>query len=355
MPIINGVRKRWGTVILLLCMSAVLSACTTKENNQPAQKEERKEPLIGMSFDSFLIERWQTDRDFFVDAARAEGVNVNVQNANGDVETQLSQIRYLISKPVDVLVVIGIDADTLTDVVAEAKEAGIPVIAYDRMIRDGNADLYISFDNEKVGRLMGEALARYSLQKRKVLMLNGPTEDNNVILISDGFRQVMDKYNIKVVEEYNVPGWKPEQAVEYLTNHREILDEIDGIMCGNDNIATAVSRTLAELRMAGKISVVGQDADLEACQRIVQGTQVMTVYKPVELMAKEAAKYACRLAKGGNLNDVALRINDGSEDIPYVVLDPIAVTKFNIDDTVISAGFHLEEDVYLYVPGHEKK
>ncbi|MCR5419373.1 MAG: substrate-binding domain-containing protein [Lachnospiraceae bacterium] len=348
-------KKRLLPLLLTALCLLFLTGCTSGGETQSEEVDgEEKEPLIGMSFDSFLIERWQTDRDFFVDSAREQGVSVNVQNANGDVETQISQIRYLIKKPVDVLVVISIDADALSDVMEEAKSAGIPVIAYDRMIRNGNASLYVSFDTEKVGRLMGEAISQQKLEHNQVLMLNGPVEDNNVLLLSKGFRDVMEEKGIHIADEVNCAGWKPEEAADYINSHKQMLDEVDGIMCGNDNIATAVSRSLAELRMAGKIRIVGQDADLEACQRIVQGTQVMTVYKPVENMAKTAAGYACRMAKGEQIDDVTETINDGTYDIPYVVLDPVAVNKENMDSTIISAGFHLEEDVYLYVPEHNK-
>ena len=343
--------------ILLVLLLCTVTACGTAEVEKTQENGEtkEKEPLIGISFDSFLIERWQTDRDVFVDAAEERGARVNVQNANGDVETQIAQIRYLISKPVDVLVIIGIDADSLSDVCEEAKAAGIPVIAYDRMLRNTYTDLYVSFDTKKVGKLMGEALAKQSLPHKKVLMLNGPTEDNNVIWLAEGFKEVMKEHKITIVDEANMPNWKAEAASDYIYEHKEILGDIDGIMCGNDNLATAVSRALSELRMAGKIKLVGQDADLEACQRIMQGTQVMTVYKPVEYMAKTAAEYACRLAKGESLADVTDTVSNGQEQIPCVMLDPVAVDQNNMDETIISAGFHLEEDVYLYVPGHGEK
>ena len=113
---------------------------------------------IGLCFDSFVIERWLRDRDVFVSTAQSLGAEVNVQNANGEVEEQIEQIRYLISRKMDVIVIIAIDGEALTDVVKEAKNAGIVVISYDRLIREADTDLYISFDNEMVGSLMGEAL-----------------------------------------------------------------------------------------------------------------------------------------------------------------------------------------------------
>ena len=334
----------------ILIMSVFLAGCsgTDESQTQKGEKKEDDQLTIGFSFDSFLIERWQRDRDVFVDACNGLGAKVNVQNANGDVDTQISQIRYLISKEVDAIVVVGIDADSLEDVCAEAHDAGIPVIAYDRMIHNSNVDLYISFDNRKVGTLMGEGLAGAGLTQKSVLVLAGPTEDPNVAQLDEGFREVMDKRGITIKGEMHAQGWRPEAAAEYIMDNKELLDEVDGIMCGNDGIATAVYRVLAEKRIAGRIKLVGQDADLEACQRIVQGTQVMTVFKPVERLAKAAAEYSVRLAGREELTEISDRMSDGTYDVPYVLLEPIAVYKNNMDETVIDGGYHLKEDVYLF-------
>ena len=119
-------------------------------------------------------------------------------------------------------------------------------------------------------------------------------------------------------------------------------------MCGNDALAGVVIRALSEMRLAGKIVVVGQDADLDACQRIVEGTQEMTVYKPVENLAKKAAEYAVSLAKGEEIK-TATRYNDGTYDVPFIKLEPIAVYKDNMEETIIDGGYHLKEDVYINV------
>lgn len=341
----------FGICILSLGM-IMLTGCEKQQQPQPDETSEAETAIeIGMSFDSYIIERWQRDRDVFVSTAKEHGAHVNVQNANGDVETQISQIRYLIAKKVDVIVIVCIDSESLSDVIAEAKSDGIKVIAYDRLIKNADVDLYISFDNEMVGSLMGEALVASSLPNKKVLMLSGPTTDNNVSMLDSGFETVMKKRGIEIVDRSHADGWKAELAADYIYEHPDVLDDIDGIMCGNDNIATMVIRALAEKRLAGKIKIVGQDADLEACQRIVEGTQVMTVYKPVEKLAQAAAIYACQLAKAGSIEGVEKTINDGIYEVPYVVLEPIAVNKDNMDETVIQSGFHLKEDVYLNVRG----
>ena len=345
------------TVAFMLCvmMMGILIGCGAETEPLEEEAVASEDGIkIGMSFDSFVIERWQKDRDVFVSEARLRGADVNVQNANGDLTEQISQIEYLIEKDVDVIVIVAIDCDGLTDVVRKAKEAGIKVIAYDRLINNAEVDLYISFDNEKVGTLMGEALAESELPNKKVLMLAGPLEDSNVAMIEKGFRSVMDKHEIEIADIMHADGWKAELASAYINENIETLDGVDAIMCGNDMIATNVIRTLAENRLAGKIKIVGQDADLEACQRIVEGTQVMTVYKPVEKLARKAAQYACLMAEGepflsGENGKEYRMISDGTYLIPYVVLAPIPVDADNMKETIIDSGFHFEEDVYLNI------
>jgi D-xylose transport system substrate-binding protein len=305
-----------------------------------------------MSFDSFVIERWQRDRDVFVSTAKEYGATVNVQSANGDVEKQKEQIEYFIDSGMDVIVIICIDSGSLSEVVSDARKAGIKVIAYDRLLNDSNVDLYISFDNAMVGRMMGEAL--WGAMERpggNVVMLGGSLKDNNVPLLEDGFLEVCNEKGMNVSGRMHADNWKAEIASEYVYNNEDIVEGANGIMCGNDTIAGAVIPVLAEMRLAGNIGVVGQDADLEACQRIVEGTQLMTVYKPVEKLAKRAASCAIALARGEKLGaeDVKI-INDGSFDVPYIAMEPISVTKDNMNEVIIGSGFHLKEDVYLNVP-----
>lgn len=138
----------------------VIAVCLRKSGDRKNQGEvaENDKIQIGMSFDSFVIERWQRDRDIFVSTAKELGAEVNVQNANGDLEQQKKQINYFIDKGMDVIVVICIDSKGLTEEVQRAKDAGIKIIAYDRLLQNTDIDLYISFDNERVGTMMGEAL-----------------------------------------------------------------------------------------------------------------------------------------------------------------------------------------------------
>lgn len=340
--------KKAVTNIICMCVLLMLAGC---KNNTSIQNYKEKDDKIeiGMCFDSFVIERWQRDRDVFVTTAKELGAEVNVQNANGSLETQVSQIKYFIDKQVDVIVIIAIDSKEITDVVKEAKKAGIKIVAYDRLISEANVDLYISFNNEKVGELMAEALVGAMSKDKKILMLCGPTTDNNVSLVEQGFLKVMDKNGIEVADIMNADGWKPELVYAYLSNRYQIASTIGGIMCGNDSLAGQAVRYLSERRMAGTIPVVGQDADLDACQRIVEGVQLMTVYKPVEMLSKAAAEYAVVLAKEEDITTTDT-IFDGKYNVPYVKLTPIAVTSQNMDEVIVDSGFHLKEDVYLNIP-----
>ena len=341
-------KNRWYVALLFFCV--LLSGCGSRETDMPQESEVKEEKLqIGVSFDSFVIERWQRDRDVFVSTAKELGAEVNVQNANGDIEEQIAQLEYFIDKKMDVIVIICIDSDSLSEVVQKAKNAGIKVISYDRLIKNADTDLYISFDNEMVGTMMGEGIANSGKEIKNVLMLGGPLADNNVSMVEKGFREVMKENRINILDMMHADGWKAELGASYIYDHVDKVSRADAIMCGNDDIATAVVRALAERRLAGKIVVVGQDADLAACQRIVQGTQVMTVYKPVEKLAQKAAEYAVSLGKGEAVQ-TDVTINDGKYEVPYVALMPISVYKDNMNEVIINSGFHLKEDVYLNMP-----
>lgn len=336
-------------LLLLLCALLLQGCRATKKVDEPTNQEEDNQYKIGMSFDSFVIERWQRDRDVFVSTAKELGATVNVQNASGDVETQKEQIEYLINKGVDVIVIVCIDSDSLKETVDKARNAGIKIIAYDRLVTNADVDLYITFDNEKVGTLMAEAMVDSGIAGGKVIMLGGSPTDNNVPLVENGFKRVCQANDIEIVDSIHCDGWRAELAADYVYENEAVLNEIDAIMCGNDNLAGQVIHALSEKRLAGNMAVVGQDADLEACQRIVEGTQTMTVYKPVEKLAKRAAECAIALARGEALSgDDVTSMNDGSFDIPYIGLEPIAVTESNMDEVIIDSGFHLEEEVYLY-------
>ncbi len=346
-------KKRGYLVVVLCAFILILTGCREQSEKINETDVTERKIQIGLSFDSFVIERWQRDRDVFVTTAKDLGAEVNVQNANGDVEEQISQIEYFIDKKMDVIVVIAVDSEACRDVLKKAKEEGIKIVAYDRLLRNTNADLYISFDNEEVGRLMAKTLVEEVPEKGNIITIFGPTTDNNVPLVEKGFNEIISESELNVFYSVYAKDWLAEEAFQAINDGLIINPEIDGVLCGNDNLASQAVRALSENRLAGKIVVTGQDADLAACQRIVEGTQTMTVYKPVDKLAKSAAEYAVKLAKNEEL-EALVTINDGKYDVPYVKLEPIAVTKDNIDKVIIDGGFHLKEDVYLNVQSQQE-
>lgn len=352
------------TIVMVLVLMFAGCGRYAKTDNEGKKAEEAgaEEVRIGISFDSFVIERWLRDRDVFVSTAQSLGAEVNVQNANGEVTEQIAQIRYLISKKMDVIVIVAIDASKLSEVISEAKDAGIRVVCYDRLILNAGTDLYVSFDNEKVGTLMGQALKDALPEGGDVFEILGSASDNNTTQVRHGFEKELKGSNLNIVYSTYCDNWLAELAFDAVNDGLEKNGgSVDGVMCGNDDLAGQAIKALTEHKLAGIVPVVGQDADLSGCQRIVEGTQTMSVYKSVEEEAQVAARLTVALAKGDDITGenadikVSDTINDGTWDVPYYRIDPVAVTKNNMDKVIIDGGFHLREDVYMNVGETEGK
>lgn len=175
-------------------------------------------------------------------------------------------------------------------------------------------------------------------------------------MVEGAFKRLMAKHRVNILDSVHAENWRAEEAADYIYENPDMVEQADAIMCGNDDLATQAVRALSENRQAGEIYVVGQDADLAACQRIVEGTQVMTVYKPVEKLATRAAEAAVALANGEELaGDDVTFLRSGAYRVPYIALEPISVNRGNIDEVIIGSGFHLKEDVYLNVPAKMPK
>ncbi len=350
-------RKKGYFLILIVCVLLQFTACSKNRQEEEINPKVEDALQIGLSFDSFVIERWIRDRDAFVMTAKELGAEVNVQVAGGDVEEQISQIKYFIKKKMDVIVIVATDGDALKNVVKEAKDAGIKVVSYDRLIKNADTDLYISFDNEEVGKEMAEALLSGLPEGGDIYMITGSASDSNVEMIDTGFLNLINDSKLDVVYKNSCTNWNAELAAEYVEEALKEFPDVKGVMCGNDDLASEVFQVLSEKRLAGKVCIVGQDADLSACQRIVEGTQTMTVFKQVEDLAKAAAYLSVALGREEDITDQSLNltycvvdeINDGTNMIPYYKLDCIPVTVENMDEVIIDSGFHTKEDVYLNV------
>ncbi|EMD9274106.1 D-xylose ABC transporter substrate-binding protein [Cronobacter malonaticus] len=325
-------------LILTLCASLVLTSFSGIA----------KDVKIGMAIDDLRLERWQKDRDIFVSKAESLGAKVFVQSANGNEETQMSQIENMINRGVDVLVIIPYNGQVLSNVVAEAKREGIKVLAYDRMINNADIDFYISFDNEKVGELQAQSLVDKVPQGNYFLMGGSPV-DNNARLFRDGQMKVLkpfiDSGKIKVVGDQWVDGWLPENALKIMENALTAKNnKIDAVVASNDATAGGAIQALSAQGLAGKVAISGQDADLAGIKRIIAGTQTMTVYKPITQLANTAAEVAVELGNDKQPKSDAT-LNNGLKEVPARLLTPIKVDKSNIESTVIKDGFHKKSEL----------
>ncbi|TCV96637.1 D-xylose ABC transporter substrate-binding protein [Biostraticola tofi] len=326
------------TFLLSVCATLVLVS-------HPGMSKQVK---IGMAVDDLRLERWQKDRDIFVAKAQSLGADVFVQSANGNEETQMSQVENMINRGVDVLVIIPYNGQVLSNVIAEAKREGIKVLAYDRMINNADVDFYISFDNEKVGELQAQSIVSRVPQGNYFLMGGSPV-DNNAKLFRAGqmnvLKPLIDSGKIKVVGDQWADGWLPENALKIMENALTAnSNNIDAVVASNDATAGGAIQALAAQGLAGKVAISGQDADLAAIKRIEQGTQTMTVYKPIKQLATQAAEIAVELGNGKQPASNA-KLNNGLKDIPAYLLTPVSVDKSNIDSTVIADGFHSKADL----------
>ncbi len=326
-------------LLLSACAALVLMA-------QPGLAKEIK---IGMAIDDLRLERWQKDRDIFVKKAESLGAQVFVQSANGNEETQMSQIENMINRGVDVLVIIPYNGQVLSNVIAEAKREGIKVLAYDRMINNAEIDFYISFDNEKVGELQAQSLVD-RVPEGNYFLMGGSPVDNNAKLFRKGqmtvIQPLVDSGKIKIVGDQWVDAWLAENALKIMENALTANNnKIDAVVASNDATAGGAIQALAAQGLASKVAISGQDADLAGIKRIVAGTQTMTVYKPISKLANDAAEIAVTLGKGEAPTSNAT-LNNGLKDVPAFLLTPIPVDKDNIDSTIIADGFHKKSDVY---------
>ena len=308
-----------------------------------------KDLTIGMSIDDLRLERWQKDRDIFVKKAENLGAKVFVQSANGDASAQISQIENMINRNVDVLVIIPLNGEVLGNVIAEAKKEGIKVLAYDRLINNADIDFYVSFDNEKVGELQAKSVVEAKPEGNYFLMGGSPV-DNNAKLFRKGQMKVLqpliDSGKIKVVGDQWVDSWLAEKALQIMENALTAnKNNIDAVVASNDATAGGAIQALSAQGLSGKVAISGQDADLAAIKRIVDGTQTMTVYKPITKLADKAAEIAVTLGKNEKTTSNA-ELNNGLKNVPSYLLDPIAVNKDNIDDTIIKDGFHTKDAIY---------
>jgi D-xylose transport system substrate-binding protein len=275
-------------------------------------------------------------------------------NADQDASKQQQQAEAAITAGAKVMVLDPVDSASSAAMVQRAKQSDIPVISYDRLITDADVDYYISFDNEEVGRLQGQALldklTEDGNEDGTIVMINGAPTDNNAKLFKQGAHSVIDESGLKVGKEYDTPDWSPDKAQQQMEQSITSLGEdgFVGVYAANDGTGGGA---IAAMKSAGidpaERPTTGQDAELAAIQRILAGEQFMTVYKAIKPEAEAAAELAVALVRGeepkaGLVNG---EVDNGQKQVPSVLLKPVSVTKENVNDTIIKDEFWSVEDI----------
>ncbi len=311
-----------------------------------------KKLRIGFAMDTLKEERWQKDKELFSKAIEKEGAEVLIQAANGNAARQVSQAENLLTQNIDLLVVVPADGVSAARIVEAAHKQKIKVLSYDRLIKNSDVDMYISFDNEEVGRLQ----ARYLLNrapKGNYILIGGAPTDNNAQMFRKGQMDVLqpaiNRGDIKIYADQWAKDWQASEALRHvenaLTKAKKDGVEIHAVVASNDGTAGGVIAALKQQKLEGKVFVSGQDADLAGCQRIIDGSQVMTVYKPINVLASQAAKIALKMARNEIFNTTQTVAN-GKRQVPALLLTPVQVDLKNLNETVIKDGFHARNDVY---------
>jgi len=339
-------------IALSLSMIAFLvsAICFAKEQTVAGQSAPLK---IGYLMDSLKIERWQTDLDTFQKRAKELGAEVLVETAEGDDDLQLQQSQKLMDSGAKVLVLVAHDTDKAARIVNAAKARQIPVICYERLVRNTDVDLFVGSNVEVIGELQASTLARLA-PKGNYALIGGSPADANAKILRDGqirvLKEFVDRGDLKIVSDGWAKDWDPAEAYAIMSKAIDLTKgEITAVVASNDGTAGGAIQALEEHKLAGKVLVSGQDADLAAIIRILDGTQTMTVYRPLGLQAKLAAEAAVNLAAGIPVKN-AVSISNGTKTVQAILLSPVVVTRDNVKQTVIKDGFQKLETIQKSLP-----
>jgi D-xylose transport system substrate-binding protein len=344
-------------VALAIGVSALAAAGCGSDNNSSSSSSTtsaaaKAGKVAVLLPDSKSSVRWETqDRKYLDQAFTAAGVDHTIVNAEGDTSTQLTQAEQALTNGAKVLLLVDLDAGSGSAIIKKAHAAGAKVIDYDRLTLGGGADYYVSFDNEAVGKLQGEGLVKClaNASKPVVAELNGSPTDNNATLFAKGYDSVLkpkyaDGSYVKGPNQ-SVPEWDNQKA---LTIFEQMLqktnNKIDAVLAANDGLGNAAISAL-KARKLKQLPVTGQDATAQGIQNILAGDQCMTVYKAVKKESDAAGGLAIALAKGQTPTTATGSVDNAGTQTPSVLLKPAAVTKDNINDTVIKDGFLTPADI----------
>ena len=340
----------WLTTLLgatLLVASSCVSGSSPEQaansNGATRQRDPNAPVKIGFSMDTLKEERWQRDKELVEKRAREVGAEVSVAVANGDDRLQINQAENLLTQGVDVLIVAPHNGEVAASIVEAAHRRGVPVISYDRLIRNSDVDLYVSHQVVKIGEMQAGYLLERA-PKGNYVVVQGSETDNNARLLHQGQMNILqpavDRGDIKIVANQPAKEWAASAALNIVENAlTQVNNNIVAVVASNDGTARGAIQALAAQNLAGRVLVSGQDADLASIQQILLGNQTMTVYKPIQPLAYGAVDAAIKMARGEKPTTTDT-VNNGKIDVPATLYEPVAVGKDNLLSTVVKDGYH---------------
>lgn len=324
---------------------AVLPSCT-KQSSQ-TQTNLEKPVRIGFVLATVNEERYAKDRGYFTDFAKAQGAEVEFVSCDNKVDLQTAKVETLLSKKIDVLVLQPVNGEAASSIVNLAKKDGVPVIAYDRIIKNADIDLYVTQDSFQVGVLQAEAALEATKGKGNFVILMGEAGHSVADEITRGNLSVLEKHpEVKVVVKQNHAGWSTALALATVENAlTRYKNKIHAVLANNDGMALGAIQAIEEQKLGGKIFVAGADADLAAVKDILRGRQSMTVLKGIKPLAEAAVTAAIAIAKKQPVASDTTK-NNGLKEVAVVNTPVFKVVKDNVQSQVVDSGFHTSETVF---------
>ena len=341
--------RRSMSAVLLLLFSILVGACvsTNQPTNSTAARKQKgpNDPVvIGFSMDTLKEERWQRDKDLVEKRAKELGMQVFVQVANGDDNLQIKQAENLLTQNVDVLIVAPHNAEVAASIVEAAHRQGVPVISYDRLIKNSDVDLYISHQVIKIGEMQAKYLLDHVNKKpANFVIVGGSPTDNNALLLHQGqmniLKPAVDRGDVKIVADQYAKEWQASAALNIVENAlTQANNQVDAVVASNDGTARGAVQALEGQSLAGRVLVSGQDADLASLKLILEGKQTMTIYKSIQPLANGAVDAAIKLARGEQVATTDT-LDNGFKKVSAILLEPVAVDRANLVSTVVKDGY----------------
>ncbi|MEE1926785.1 sugar ABC transporter substrate-binding protein [Streptomyces sp. TRM 70351] len=355
----NATLRRAAVALAASAMAVSLAACGSAEqaggdssDNAEKNGDKKDGPLsIGLLLPEDQTARYENFDRPLIEAKIKElcsDCTVTYVNAKQDASVQQQQMNSMITKKVDVIILDAVDSKAISGSVQRADDAGIPVVAYDRLA-EGPISAYTSFDNEEVGRVQGRALLEAlgdSADDGQIVMMNGSPTDPNAAMFKAGATSVLEG-EVEIGKSYDTTNWEPGEANKNMNGAIASLgkDNIVGVYSANDGMAGGIITALKSAGFGELPPVTGQDAELAGVQRIVAGEQYMSVYKPYKPEADAAAEMAVALGRGEDVTAETTIDSPTTKGVPATLIKPVSLTVDNLEETVLKDGLYTLEEV----------